>query len=39
VELQKQAVELEPESLDLLDRLKKFEAAAAKPQIPNSKLQ
>jgi Tfp pilus assembly protein PilF len=32
VELQKQAVELEPESLDLVDRLKKFEAAAkAKP--------
>ncbi|MFA6560313.1 MAG: hypothetical protein WCV00_00210 [Verrucomicrobiia bacterium] len=30
VELQKQAIELEPESLDLTDRLKKFEAAAAK---------
>ncbi|MBI5683728.1 MAG: hypothetical protein HZC54_01475 [Verrucomicrobia bacterium] len=30
VEFQKQAVELEPESLDLADRLKKFEAAAAK---------
>ena len=32
VELQKQAIELEPESLDLTERLKKFEAAAkAKP--------
>ncbi|MCX7825120.1 MAG: hypothetical protein N2689_06140, partial [Verrucomicrobiae bacterium] len=40
VELQKQAVELEPESLDLLERLKKFEAAAAaKPPIPHSKPQ
>ncbi|MBM3890830.1 MAG: tetratricopeptide repeat protein [Verrucomicrobia bacterium] len=39
VELQKQAVELEPESLDLLDRLRKFEAAATKLQTPNSKPQ
>ena len=32
VEFQKQAIELEPESLDLTERLKKFEAAAkAKP--------
>ena len=30
VEFQKQAIELEPESLDLVERLKKFEAAAAK---------
>jgi tetratricopeptide (TPR) repeat protein len=30
VEFQKQAIELEPESLDLAERLKKFEAAAAK---------
>jgi tetratricopeptide (TPR) repeat protein len=30
VEFQRQAVEMEPESLDLGDRLKKFEAAAAK---------
>jgi len=30
VEFQKQAIELEPESLDLVERLRKFEAAAAK---------
>lgn len=30
VEFQKQAIELEPESLDLTERLKKFEAVAAK---------
>lgn len=33
VEFQKQAVDLEPENLDLADRLKKFEAAAEKTRL------